>query len=406
MPTTKPTLLVAQSGGATAVINASLAGVATAARDSGAFGRILGARGGIEGLLQESFIDLTNLEPNAIQLIARTPSATLGTGRHKLAPAEVGASLDILTRHGVSALLLIGGNDSADTVSRIHHAARQQTSDVCAISIPKTVDNDLPATDHCPGYGSMAKAVATIVRDATWDTLASPALYPVKFIEVMGRDAGWVAAAGSLAFDDDILDLAPLVLLPEHPPTSIAEVVQRVERDIAQRGWSVVVVPETLRTAAGDHLGGATPEYIDPHGHPYYPSAGAALARVVTQETGLRARFEKPGSFARMATILASTTDRQEAFDLGRAAVDYAVEGLSGVMPALVRTAGDVYACSIEPVSVDLVANQVRALPPEFLTAGEETVSPAFRSWALPLLGPNPFPPYSRPLLDMPVRAG
>lgn len=392
-----PTLAIGQSGGATAAINASLAGTVAAAQASGAFPRILGMRNGVEGLLAESFHDLSQLDAGTIDGLRRTPSSALGTGRYKLKDADLDRALDILAAHGITALVYIGGNDSADTANRLalHAAERKQALQV--IAVPKTVDNDLKQTDFCPGYPSLARALATYVRDATWDTLAAPKLYPVKFIEVVGRDAGWVAAAGSLGFSDDEIaaGLAPRILLPEDPPTAEA-VLGDVAADLAGRGWSVVVVPETLKQQGGAHFGGETPEWVDEFGHPYFASTGAALARLATQHLGVRARFEKPGSALRMAMALASPVDLAMAWALGQEAVAALLRGETARMTALEREANVPYAARLVTVPVGLVANDVRYLDHRFREHANIDGNAPFRAWALPLLGADPFLPYTR----------
>ncbi len=212
----------------------------------------------------------------------------------------------------------------------------------------------------------------------------------------MGRDAGWVAASGALGFGDDERDLEPVILFPERPPTDAEAVLALVRRDLDRRGWSVVVVPETLRTDAGRHVGGDEPEYVDGFGHPYYPSAGAALTRLVTQRLGVRARYDKPGTAARMSIGLASAVDLEEAYALGAGAVERIVAGESGLVTILRRTGDDPYACVVDAVPVERVANAVRRLPDAFIADDGIGISPAFRRYALPLLGPSPFPRYAR----------
>ena len=391
-----PTLLVGQSGGATAVINASLVGVVEAARDSGAFGRVLGARNGIEGLLDERFVGLHDQDPATLQTIRNTPSAALGTGRHKLQPGDLDRALDLMRRHGITGFVYIGGNDSADTANRLAVRAAEIGQDLRVAAVPKTIDNDLPETDHCPGYGSIARYLANTVRDATYDSIASPQLHAVKFVEVMGRDAGWVAASGALGFSAGERNLEPLVLLPERPPADVDAVLGAIERDLARRGWSVVVVPETLRTADGRHLGGDEPDYIDGFGHPYYPSTGAALTRLVTQRLKVRARYDKPGTAARMSISLASAVDLDEAYALGVGAVERIVAGESDIVTILRRTGDDPYACVVDAVPIERIANRVRQLPDAFIAASGTGITEAFRRYAMPLLGPDPFPTYAR----------
>ncbi|MGI8644192.1 MAG: diphosphate--fructose-6-phosphate 1-phosphotransferase [Thermomicrobiales bacterium] len=389
------TLIVGQSGGATAVINASLIGVVEGALAQG-FSRILGIRHGIEGLFQNEIVDLSNLSPEHRDRIRRTPSAALGTGRHKLLEKELDLALAAFARHDVAAFVYIGGNDSADTAHRLHGAARAKGQELAVISVPKTIDNDLPETDHCPGYGSIARFMANAVRDATYDTIASPQLYPVKFIEVMGRDAGWVAASGVLGFGADEADLTPLLYLPERPPASTGVVLGEIEAHVKERGWAVAVVPETLHDAAGRHLSGSEPDHVDRFGHPYFPSTGTALTRLVREHLGLRARDDRPGTFARMAMALASPVDLDEAYRAGQAAATHAARGESDQMTTLDRVATNPYQCDIGAVPLAAIANRVRLLPDEFIGDDGRSLTPAFRDYALPLLGPDPVPGYGR----------
>ena len=389
-------LLIGQSGGATAVINASLTGIITAAQASGAFSGILGMRGGIEGVLRGDFIELDTLKPAKIAALQRTPSAALGTGRYKLRDEDMEPLLQRLAARGITAMIFIGGNDSADTTQRLAGHAKIAGYPLQVIHVPKTVDNDLVGTDHCPGYGSLARVIANVVRDATFDTLAAPALYPVKFIEVMGRDAGWVAASGALGFPVTEWDLLPLVYLPEHPPRDAAAIVRAVQEDVRDRGWSVVIVPETLRDASGRHLGGETPEWTDQFGHAYFASAGEALARLTREHLGLRARYEKVGSWARMSMSLISETDLAEAWEIGQAAVAALLRGESAVMMAFRRHPEGPYGCDIVSVPVEQVANQVRTLPDTFIANDGKGVSALFTSYASPLLGADPVPGYAR----------
>jgi 6-phosphofructokinase 1 len=389
-------LLVGQSGGATAVINASLVGVIEAAVGSGRFSRVLGAKNGIEGLLHDAFCDLTGLDETQRAVLRRTPSAALGTGRYKLQDGDLDRALDLMALHGITAFVYIGGNDSADTAHRLALRAAERGQDLVVASVPKTIDNDLPETDHCPGYGSIARYLGNAVRDATYDSIASPQLHAVKFVEVMGRDAGWVAASGALGFGLDERDLEPILLLPERRPARVEAVLDLVQADLDRRGWSVAVVPETMRTASGQHFGGDEPEYVDGFGHPYFPSTGAALTRLVTQRLGVRARYDKPGTAARMSMALASEVDLDEAYALGAGAVERLLEGETAIITILRRTSDEPYTCEVDAVPVDLIANRVRHLPDDFIAASGTGITDAFRAYALPLLGPDPFPGYTR----------
>lgn len=393
---TESTLLVGQSGGATAVINASLAGVVDAARKSGEFERVLGLRNGIEGLFQERFVDLTHQEQQVVDRLRRTPSAALGTGRYKLRDEDLDRAVIAMKRLGVTAFVYIGGNDSADTAHRLETHGRAIGYDLRVMSVPKTIDNDLPETDYCPGYPSIARYLANAVRDATYDTLASPQLYPVKFIEVMGRDAGWVSASGALGFRGEEADLVPLVLLPERAPRSVDDVLTAIEADVKRRGFSIVVVPETMRTADGQHIGGDKPDYVDGFGHPYFPGIGAAMTRLVSQTLRLRARYDKPGTAARMSIIVASGVDLDSAYHLGWNAVQRIVDGESGLMTAISRISDDPYTYEIVAVPLEKIANRVRHLDEAFIGEDGMSVTPAFHDYMQPLLGQEPFPMYVR----------
>ncbi len=390
------TLLVGQSGGATAVINASLAGVVDAAKATGEFSRVLGLRNGIEGLFQERFVDLSRQDQQLIDRVRRTPSAALGTGRYKLREDDLDRAVRAMQRLGVTAFVYIGGNDSADTAHRLEQHARELGHDLRVMSVPKTIDNDLPETDFCPGYPSIARFLGNAVRDATYDSIASPQLYPVKFVEVMGRDAGWVAAAGALGFSHEEADLSPIILLPERAPQSTDDVLAAIEADVKRRGFSMVVVPETMRTATGQHFGGDEPEYVDGFGHPYFPSTGAAMTRLVSQKLHLRARYDKPGTAARMSIELASDVDLALAYELGDAAIRCLVAGESGFMTAISRTGDDPYAYDIVKAPLEKIANRVRHLDDAFIGADGMSVTPAFHDYMRPILGENPFPPYGR----------
>jgi 6-phosphofructokinase 1 len=390
------TLVVGQSGGATAVINATLAGVIDGGVASGAFDRVVGLRFGIEGLLNDELIDLTAQSPETLAGLRATPSAALGTTRKKMTEADLETIVAKLKAINARGLVYIGGNDSADTSHRIHQAAVKAGYEIAVVAAPKTIDNDLPLTDHCPGYPSLGKFLANAVRDATYDSLATPRLHPVKFIEVMGRDAGWVAASTALAFGEHERDLQPLIFFPETPPASAEDALAEIQARVDERGWTVVVIPETLKDAAGRHFGGAEPDFVDPHGHAYFPSPAAALTRLVTSELGFRARYERPGTAARMSISLASPVDLEEAFNLGWGAAARAATGKSDIMVTLDRVSDQPYQCAIGTAPLDQIANHVRTFPDGFLAAGGRAISDSFRAYALPLLGTDPFPPYVR----------
>lgn len=382
-------LAVFQSGGVTAVINASMVGVVREAMAQPEIGAIIGARGGVRGLLDGDCVDLRRQPPTVLDRVRNTPSAALGSTRHKPTETEIPRALAALRRMDVGYLCPIGGNDSADTAHRLHRAARDAGYALNVVTVPKTIDNDLPHTDHTPGYASAARAVARMARATAYDTAGLP-LFNVKLLEVMGRDAGWVAAASTLA--QEYPDDAPhLVYLPERP-TMAEQIVADVRAVVARVGWCVAVVPETLKDANGVPLGGDA-TFTDPFGHPYPASPVAALAALLSDTEGLRARYDKPGSLARMAPC---PQDMDEAEACGREAVRRAVAGESDRMVTIRRIADAPYAITYETTPLASVANTVRHLPDEFIAPDGRGVTDAFRRYALPLLGPEPFAPFGR----------
>lgn len=387
-------LLVGQSGGATVAINASLVGVVEAALGANQVGEIIGMRHGIEGFLAGELLDLRRQPAETWQLLRRTPSAALGSCRYKLRDDDLDRALALLRRYDVRYFLYIGGNDSADTAHRLHVRAVASGYDLRVLTVPKTIDNDLPCTDHCPGYGSFARFLALATRDAGRDTEAMPQVYPIKIIEVMGRNAGWAAAACALLREDE--RAAPhLIVLPERPPASLEALVEEVARACQAYGCCVLVVPETLRDAAGQPLGGAVGHFVDAFGHPYYPGVGALLADRITQDLGLRARYDKPGTIARMSMVTASPTDLAEAEAVGQEAVRRALAGESDRMVTIERLSDEPYRVGYGVAPLAAIAHAERRLPDHFIGPDGRSVTAAFRRYALPLLG-GPVSAYGR----------
>ncbi|HWE62407.1 MAG TPA: diphosphate--fructose-6-phosphate 1-phosphotransferase, partial [Chloroflexota bacterium] len=280
MTASNPALLVAQSGGCTAAINASLAGVVQQALAGAPIGPILGARFGVEGILQRRFLDLRAQEAGVWETIRRTPSAALGSGRRRLDAAEREQALDTLIELDVRYLLHIGGNDSADTALGLHEAARGRGYDLRVVAVPKTIDNDLPGTDHCPGYGSAARFLAQTTQDAGLDTEAMRDSDPLKIIEVMGRDAGWLAAATTLGKREE-RDAPHVVCVPELP-LAIDAFIGAMEDAYRRFGHAVAVVAETVRDSEGRPLGRLNEvQSADAFGHPVIAGAAQALSTMV-----------------------------------------------------------------------------------------------------------------------------
>lgn len=389
----KGKLLVGQAGGATAVINSSLAGVIGEAQRNGL--DVWGMRRGAEGALREEFVPLGNLSPRDLAALSATPGAALGSSRHKLTDEDTETLLDSFARHDIRTLLYIGGNDSADSVHRLALRANARHQDLRAIAVPKTIDNDLPVTDHCPGYGSIARYVAIATMDSAKDTESMPTMYPVKIIEVMGRDAGWVAAASALGKREP-QDAPHLIYLPERP-VSRERLLADVRRVYEEFGRVVAVVTETLRDEHGVPF--ADPSLsgdLDAFGHPLLRGTADTMCRLIQNEMGLRSRFDKPGSLQRMSTLCVSPVDFREAAEAGRAAVRLALDDVTDHMVTLVRDSDEPYTWHTDSTPLDTVANRQRLLPDAFIAPSGTGVTEAFHRYAMPLLGPDPLPKYVR----------
>lgn len=391
----KGKLLIGQAGGATAVINRSLAGAVLEARASGAFDAIWGMRRALEGALAGDLADLSDLAPEELQALAETPGAALGSSRHKATDEDLDRLLEHCVRHDVRTFLYIGGNDSADTVHRLARQAEARHVELRAIAIPKTIDNDLPETDHSPGYGSIARFVATAASDSAQDTESMPTVYPVKIIEVMGRDAGWVAAAAGLARRQE-QDAPHLIYVPERP-LSPQRLLAEVEGAYRRFGRVVAVTAETVRDERGEPLADPSlSQERDGFGHPLLWGAADTMCRLIHRELGLRARFDKPGSLQRMSMLTASSVDLAEAEAVGRAAVRLALVNETDRMVTLLRHEDAPYATTTGSAPLERIANRQWLLPSCFLSPDGTAVTQAFRAYARPLLGPEPLPRYTR----------
>lgn len=387
-------LVVGQSGGPTAVINSSLAGVVLEALEHEAIEEIFGMRHGIEGMLREDLIDLGRQSAATIAGLRSTPSAALGSGRYKLTDADYERLLAKLAAYDIRYFIYIGGNDSADTAARLGRLAAERGYELRVMSVPKTVDNDLVETDHCPGYGSVARWLAIAVRDAGLDTEAIGVVDTVKVIETMGRNTGWITAATALARDHD--DAAPhLIYLPERPLVR-ERFLADVEGVYRRLGHVVITVCEGLRDERGEYVSASGRAIdVDRFGHKQLGGVGAALCAMVAEGLGIKARADAPGTIQRVSMLAASPVDLEEAYEVGRAAVHHAVAGEDGAMVTLVRASSDPYACVTGLAPLERVANAERSVPDDFIAADGNNVTEAFLAYARPLIG-GPLPPYAR----------
>jgi 6-phosphofructokinase 1 len=387
-------LLVGQSGGPTAVINASLAGVVEEAKRHSEIGELYGAVNGVEGLLEEEMVDLRAEDDQTISLLPDTPSAALGSCRRKLTDADYDRLLAVFKAHDVRYLCYIGGNDSADTSHRIGRFAAEAGWEMRVVGIPKTVDNDLGFTDHCPGYGSVARFNALAARDSGLDTLALHTVDTVKIIETMGRNSGWITAATALAREQPG-DPPHLIYLPERPFDAdrfLADVKAQVDKG---RGC-VVAVCEGLRDAEGNVLVSFKHAVgTDSFGHKQLGGVGDHLVNLIAEGLGIKARFDKAGTIQRVSGLAQSEVDVAEAKMAGAAAVQRACEGVSDKMVTLERVSRDPYRCETGLAPLAEVANAERPVPDEFIGESGNDVTPAFIDYALPLIG-GPLPSYAR----------
>jgi 6-phosphofructokinase len=368
------------------VINSSLIGVIEQASEEDRVTAVYGSLRGIQGVLADRFIDLARESPDTLSRLRRTPGAALGTVRYKLCPEDYERVVEVLRGHGVRFFCYVGGNDSMDTAHRIHLVAQRMGYELHCVGVPKTVDNDLAGTDHCPGYGSAARFVALATRDTGWDTESMGPSSPVKIIEIMGRNAGWLAAAAALARAQPG-DPPHLIYVPERPVHDAA-VVDEVSEVVAAREHCVIALSE-----------GAVPDTgmgeVDAFGHQMKGGAAEHLQRLLGTQLGLNVRIDKPNYLQRSFSTCISDVDAEEAYQVGRTAVRLAVSGQGGVMVSLKRATSDPYRCETTMVPLEEVANRERFLLDTYISERGNDVTFAFLDYARPLIG-RPLPALAR----------
>jgi 6-phosphofructokinase 1 len=393
----KGALVVGQSGGPTPVINASLAGVALAARQQPEISGVYGLVHGIEGALKEELIDLGQESEETLQRLIDTPASALGSCRHKLSDEDYDRVLALFQAHNVRHFVYIGGNDSMDTCHRISALAEAAGYELQVMGVPKTIDNDLAVTDHCPGFGSAARFLALAARDTGRDQEAMATFEDVTVLEAMGRNAGWLAAASALGKQDEA-DAPHLIYAPEvaFDEGQFLDEVSRIHRRL---GRVFVVVCEGVRDGEGRPVGEHQMKgRRDAFGHTLHTmttGVAAYLADLAGEKLGLRARFLRPVLIGRAMSACVSETDRREALQVGQAAVTHLVAGRSGLMVTLERVSNEPYRCETGVAPLAEVANAEKLLPPEFIDETGVMVTPAFREYALPLIG-GELPPLAR----------
>ncbi len=379
-------VLVGQSGGPTAVVNASVAGIIAEALNHDCVEEVYGALNGVLGLLQEDLIDLASESQQQIRALKHTPGAALGSCRYKLKKqADFDRVLEVFKAHNIRYFFYIGGNDSQDTATKISAHAVAQGYELRVIGVPKTVDNDLPATDHCPGFGSTAKFIATTVRELALDNEAMGQGDLVSIVEVMGRSAGWIAASASLAKRrDQPHDPPHLIYLPEIP-FSQDKCLEDIRRVLKREKFCQIVVSEGLTDSDGNYVS-ADPA-LDAFGHAQLGGAGEFIKSLVEANLpGVKARLSVPGLMQRSAAHSASKVDADEAYLVGQAAVKAAINGETDKLVTLVRGDNDTYSCETGLAPLADVANNVKKLPREWINEDGVSMNFQFVRYAQPLI--------------------
>ncbi len=387
----------AQSGGVTAVINASAAGVIqTARRNRSRIGKVYAGRNGIIGALTEDLIDTSKEPLRSIVALKYTPAGAFGSCRYKLKGldqdrAQYERLLDVFRAHDIGYFFYNGGNDSADTCLKVSQMAERLGYPLIAVHVPKTVDNDLPITDNSPGFGSVAKYVATSMREAAFD-VASMAKTSTKVfvLEVMGRHAGWITAAVGMADDADTP--IPLVLLFPEIPFDEAKFLAAVDAKTKQFGYCCVGVSEGLSDAQGNLLAEAGTR--DAFGHAQLGGVGPMIASIVKDKLGYKYHWAVADYLQRAARHLASKTDLEQSFEVGRAAVEMALAGRNAVMPAITRVSDKPYRWKITEASLDKVANVEKKLPSDFIARDGYGITARARAYLAPLMKGEAPPPF------------
>ena len=386
-------VIVGQSGGPTAVINSSVAGVYKKAKELGVE-HVYGMVYGIEGFLDENIIDLDDYLNNDdnYELLKRTPSAFLGSCRYKLPKFEDAKEVyerifELLDKYEIDAFFYIGGNDSMDTIKMLSDYAKENNKRQVFMGVPKTIDNDLPITDHCPGYGSSAKYIATSLKEVIRDNASFGVKKPtVCIVEIMGRHAGWLAAAAALA-KDETCEGVDAIYLPESK-FDLDEFVSFIE-DLSKTKHSIVIaVSEGVKTADGKFVCELSNEHIavDAFGHKQLSGCGQTLANIVATRTGLKTRAIEYSTLQRAATHIASLTDINEAEMVGMKAVEEANNGKTGMMVIITRDDTNGYSSSADTYDIHHIANVEKKIPAEWIDEKNRSLTEEFINYAKPLI--------------------
>ena len=387
----------AQSGGVTAVINASACGVIeTARKHPDKIGKVYAGRNGIIGALTEDLIDTSQESDAAIAALRYTPSGGFGSCRYKLKSLEANKAeydrlMEVFKAHEIGYFFYNGGGDSADTCLKVSQLSEKTGFPIQAVHIPKTVDNDLPITDNCPGFGSVAKYIAVSTREASFDVrFMSKTSTKVFVIEVMGRHAGWIAAAGGLASDAET-PIPILILFPE-VTFDKERFLAKVKAAVDKYDYCTVVVSEGTKGPDGTFLAEAGTR--DAFGHAQLGGAAPVVAQMIKDAHGYKYHWAVADYLQRAARHLASKTDVEQAYAMGKAGVELALAGKNSVMPTIVRESSSPYRWSVGHAELSQVANVEKMMPKDFISADGFGITPACREYLVPLIQGEDYPPY------------
>ena len=393
----------AQSGGVTAVINATACAVIeTARKHKNQIGKVYAGRDGIIGALTEDLIDTSKESPAAIRALRHTPAGAFGSCRYKLKGldenrAQYERLLEVFKAHNIGFFFYNGGNDSADTAYKVSQISEKLGYPVICVGIPKTVDNDLVVTDCCPGFGSVAKYVSTSIREAGFD-VASMARTSTKVfvLEVMGRHAGWITAACGLAAEKP--GDAPQILLFPEITFDAEKFLARVDQTVKQYGYCAIGVSEGIRNADGKFM--SESGLKDAFGHAQLGGVAPQIANLVKEKLGYKYHWAVADYLQRAARHLASKTDALQAYAVGKAAVELALKGRNAVMPVIVRKSSRPYRWTIEAADLKDIANREKKMPRDFISADGFHITSKCRTYLAPLIAGEDYPPYKNGLPD------
>ncbi len=395
----KKNVFYAQSGGVTSVINATACGVIETARShSDKIANVYAGRNGIIGALTEDLIDTGKESDEAIAALRHTPSGAFGSCRYKLKGldenrAEYERLIEVFKAHNIGYFFYNGGGDSADTCHKISQLSEKMGFPIQAIHVPKTVDNDLPITDNCPGFGSVAKYIAISTREASYDVSSMAKTSTKVFvIEVMGRHTGWIAAAGGLAADEEN-DIPVIILFPE-VEFNQERFLARVKGNVESYGYCTVVVSEGAKWPDGKFL--AELDTRDSFGHAQLGGAAPVVANMIKDAHGYKYHWAVADYLQRAARHIASKTDVEQAYALGKAAVEMALAGENAIMPTVVRTSDDPYHWEIGKADLADVANVEKMMPAEYISEDGYGITDACRRYLTPLIEGEDYPPYEK----------